>query len=264
MKRPALPWPVAELERQLAPVLPGIEVDVLASVDSTNSELMRRARAGQLAPTLLVAEAQSAGRGRLGRDWRGAARPGDALTCSLGLPLAPRNWSGLSLAVGLALAESLHPAIGLKWPNDLWWQGRKLAGVLVETAGAGVPGAPRSVVIGFGLNIAPLADEGLATPPAWLQQLLPEVDAPGALLRVAAPLARMLRAFEQSGFAPLAERYAARDVLAGQAVRLSDGSEGVALGVGGGGELLVQTGDGLRQVYSAEVSVRPLAPGAAA
>ena len=168
----------------------------------------------------------------------------------------------------MSLAESLHPRVAIKWPNDLWLDGtRKLCGILIETAssvGTGGAAGQRYCVIGAGMNIRPRANDGLATPPAWLQELLPGIDAPGALLRVAAPLARMLRAFEQSGFAPLAERYAARDVLAGQAVRLSDGSEGVALGVGGGGELLVQTGDGLRQVHSAEVSVRPLAPGAAA
>ncbi len=260
MNPPALTWPTDALRAQLAPLLPGVDVEVVASIDSTNSELMRRARAGGL-PCLLVAEAQSAGRGRLGRDWRGAGEPGGALTFSLGLPLAPPDWSGLSLAVGLALAESLHPDIRLKWPNDLWWQGRKLAGVLVETAGAGVAGAPRSVVIGVGLNIAPLAGEGLATPPAWLQALLPGIDAPGALLRIAAPLLRTVRAFEQTGFAPLAARFAARDALAGQAVRLSDGRQGVARGVGPGGELLLQTVDGLRPVHSAEVSVRPLPAG---
>ncbi|MGZ7242464.1 biotin--[acetyl-CoA-carboxylase] ligase, partial [Streptococcus pyogenes] len=75
-------------------------------VDSTNSELMRRARAGHVDPVLLVAEQQSAGRGRMGRSW--ASRAGDSLTFSLGLPLQPADWSGLSLAVGVAVAESLH------------------------------------------------------------------------------------------------------------------------------------------------------------
>ena len=69
---------------------------------------MRRARAGRTEPVLLVAEQQTAGRGRLGRGWHSGA--GDSLTFSLGLPLAPADWSGLSLAVGVSLAESLHPA----------------------------------------------------------------------------------------------------------------------------------------------------------
>ena len=259
MNRPALSWPVDALRGALAPLLPGLVVEVAGQIDSTNSELMRRARAGRAAPVLLVAEAQTAARGRLGRGWQGG-EVGGALSCSLGLPLAPRDWSGLSLAVGLAVAESLHPDIRLKWPNDLWWQGRKLAGILVETAGTGQPGTGRYAVIGIGVNIAPLPGEGFATPPAWLQELLPGIDAPATLARIAAPLVQTVRGFEQGGFAPLAERFAARDLLAGQAVRLSDGTEGVAQGVGPGGELRVHTPAGLREVHSAEVSVRPQAP----
>lgn len=260
-RAPVLPWPVAALAEALAPHLPGCGVEVVAEIDSTNSELMRRARAGHTAPVLLVAEAQTAGRGRMGRGWQGGnGEVGGALACSLGLPLAPRDWSGLSLAVGLALAEALHPDIRLKWPNDLWWQGRKLAGILIETAGTGGAQAARYAVVGVGLNVAPLGAAGFATPPAWLQALLPGVDAPGALARVAGPLAQALRRFEREGFASLAARFNARDALGGQAVRLSDGTEGMAHGVGPDGALQVQTPLGLREVTSAEVSVRPLPP----
>ena len=241
----------------MAPCFPGCAVEVLPEIDSTNSELMRRLRAGRTAPVLLVAETQTAARGRLGRAWQSGVA-GTALSCSLGLPLAPQDWSGLSLAVGLALAEALHPEIRIKWPNDLWWQGRKLAGILVETTGAGGAQAARHAVIGFGLNVLPLPGDGFSTPPAWLQALLPGIDAPGALMRVAGPLARALRVFEHEGFAPLAEHFNARDALAGQTVRLSDGVEGVALGVGPGGALWVRTAAGPREITSNEVSVRPL------
>lgn len=259
---PALDWPIGPLAEALAPWLPGVVVEAVAEIESTNTELMRRARAGQTQPTLLVAEQQSAGRGRLGRAWQsGAGQPGDALTASLALPLAPADWSGLSLAVGLALAESLHPDIGLKWPNDLWLRDRKLAGILIETAAApGVPAGARQVVIGFGINIAPLAAHGLNTPPAWLRERLPDITAPAALSRVAEPLLRTVRAFAQTGFAPLVARYAARDVLAGRAVRLSDGVEGLAHGVAANGALRVRTASGEREISSAEVSVRPQAP----
>ncbi|CAM5778722.1 biotin--[acetyl-CoA-carboxylase] ligase [Ottowia pentelensis] len=251
----ALIWPAADLRASLAAVLPGVTVEVCARIDSTNTELMRRARAGATTPALLVAEQQSAGRGRLGRPWQSGA-PGAALSFSLALPLAPRDWSGLSLAVGLAVAESLHPAIGLKWPNDLWWQDRKLAGILVETAVAPAQ-ATRQVVIGVGLNIAPRPGEGFSTPPAALQELLPGVDAPAALARLLAPLVQAVRCFEQDGFAPLAARFNARDVLARRPVRLSDGTEGLALGVGPSGALQVDTAAGRREISSAEVSVRP-------
>ena len=92
-------WPAEALWEAVSPLLPGFTVEILPELDSSNSELMRRARAGLTDPVLLVAEHQTAGRGRLGRAW--ASAPGDSLTFSLALPLAPADWSGLSLAVGV-------------------------------------------------------------------------------------------------------------------------------------------------------------------
>ncbi len=251
-------WPAEAIWEAVSPLLPGFTVEVLPQVDSTNTELMRRARAGRMEPVLLVAEAQTAGRGRLGRGWH--SQPGDSLTFSLGLPLAPADWSGLSLAVGVSVAESLHPDIALKWPNDLWLRERKLAGILIETASFG---AQRYAVIGIGINIAPLDPAraaGLSTPPAWLQELLPELDAPQALLRLAEPLVRTLLAFEALGFAPFQARFNARDALRDRAVDLSDGTQGTAHGVSENGALLVHTAAGMKSITSSEVSVRPLRP----
>ena len=267
-------WPAEALWEAVAPVLPGFTVEVLPEIDSTNSELMRRLKGlpgqpPQPEPTLLVAEQQSAGRGRLGRSWQ--SRRGDSLTFSLSLPLQPADWSGLSLAVGISVAESLEPPaagaprIGLKWPNDLWLstpQGeRKLAGILVETAlGDGV----RQVVIGVGVNIRPVpvppADPALATAvaPGGLQELDPGMDAAHALLRIVPALVQAVQAFEQFGFAPFQARFALRDVLCGRDVRLSDGTQGTAHGVTESGALLVHTAGGMREVTSSEVSVRPV------
>jgi len=249
-------WGAEALWEAVAPLLPGFTIEILPEVDSTNSELMRRARAGRAEPVLLVAEHQSAGRGRLGRAW--ASAPGDSLTFSLGLPLAPADWSGLSLAVGVSLAESLHPDLCLKWPNDLWLADRKLAGILIETASFGAGGAAaRQAVIGVGINIAPRPAGGLSTPPAALRELLPDIDAPGALSRVVPGLVRDVLAFAQAGFAPFHARFDARDALRGRAVTLSDGTSGTAAGVAGDGSLLVHTAAGLHAVGSSEVSVRP-------
>ena len=246
-------WPAEMIWEQVYPLLPDFTVEVLPEIDSSNSELMRRARAGQHEPTLLVAERQTAGRGRMGRVWQ--SQPGDSLTFSLSLPLAPQDWSGLSLAVGLSLAESLHPDVGLKWPNDLWFQDRKLGGILVEAASMG---GRSQVVVGVGLNIRPRSADGLNTPPAALTELLPELTAPAALARVAWPLIQTLKAFEGQGFAPLQSRFAARDVLQSRAVHTSDGQQGVSLGVGPGGALRLQTELGVQDIHSAEISVRPL------
>lgn len=261
-------WPSEAIWASVLPHLPGFTVEVLPQIDSTNSELMRRAKAGDQSPILLVAEHQSGGRGRMGRHWHsaGAGTPGQALgslTFSIGLPFNPLDWSGLSLAVGVSVADSLDPGrrldhgtgLGLKWPNDLLWQQRKLAGVLIETA---LMGPQRYAVVGVGLNVlAPLAPD-LQTPAAWLGELVPGLDAGGALLRIAAPLVQTLLAFEGLGFAPFQARFHARDALLDQTVRLSDGTTGVALGVTETGVLKVHTAQGLQAVASAEVSVQRL------
>ena len=292
-------WPAEAIWETVAPKLAGFTVEVLPEIGSTNTELMQRARTGRTEPLLLVAERQTAGRGRLGRQWHSLAEAGraadtlagggpdlPALTFSLGLALAPRDWSGLSLAVGLALAQALDPAgerISLTWPNALWVQGRKLAGILVETAAfpeparqldrpllphAGVPrreggegAAGRYTVVGVGINLAPPAAAGLSTPPAALREWWPQAQAGQVLGLVLPALVDALLAFEQEGFAPLQAPYAARDLLREQPLRLSDGTEGRGAGVDASGALLLDTAAGIQIVTSAEVSVRPLGGG---
>jgi BirA family biotin operon repressor/biotin-[acetyl-CoA-carboxylase] ligase len=252
-------WPAEAIWQAVEPLLPGFSVEILPELDSSNSELMRRARVGRCDPVLLLVERQTAGRGRLGRTWQSA--PGASLTFSLGLPLAPADWSGLSLAVGASVADSLDPAIRLKWPNDLWLQDRKLGGILIETASQ-VPaeGSRRYAVIGIGLNVAPRPAEGLSTPPAALRELLADIDAPTVLARLCEPLVRDLLLFERTGFRAFQARFAARDALCDRPVTLTDGTAGLARGVNEAGSLLVHTAAGLLAVSSSEVSVRPAAP----
>jgi BirA family biotin operon repressor/biotin-[acetyl-CoA-carboxylase] ligase len=245
-------WPCAAWTRELSEHLPDITVQVLPEIDSSNSELMRRARSGDVRPQLLVALTQTAGRGRMGRRW--LSGPGDALTFSLGLPLRLRDWSGLSLAVGLSAAQSLHPDIQLKWPNDLWWRQRKLAGILIETANVG---AQRYAVIGIGINLKARDADGLSTPPAWLQEALPGIDAAQTLSRVLLPLVQTLQRFEREGFAVFREEFNARDGLRDREVTLSEGTQGTARGVNETGALLVHTALGVQTIASSEVSVRP-------
>ena len=305
-------WPAEAIWEAVSPLLPGFTVEVLPTIDSTNTELMRRTRNGQCEPTLLVAEQQTAGRGRLGRVWQSGVEVSSAgppqaakaplggsaareaasvgalpsLMMSLGLPLAPKDWSGLSLAVGVSVAESLQPVlpplganqparVGLKWPNDLWLGGaagdRKLGGILVETASFVAPQAAqavapqtntstaRYVVVGIGINVLPRSPEGMSMPPGSLQEVEPGLDAPTALQRIVPPLVAMLQSFAGYGFAPMQPRFAARDVLQGRAVTLSDGHTGTAHGVGDDGALLVHTAGGMQAITSSEISVRPTA-----
>ena len=259
---PALQWPAEALWQAIEPLLPGFSVEILPELASTNTELMRRARLGRADPLLLVAERQTAGRGRLGRTWSShgegqAPEPHASLTFSLGLPLAPSDWSGLSLAVGLAVASSLHADVQLKWPNDLWVAGRKLGGILIETV---TVADVRYAVIGIGLNIRLPVEQDLRTPAAALRELLPEVNAAQALARMAMPVVQTVLRFASTGFAPLRKAYQSRDLLLGREVVCTDGTEGVACGVDEGGALMLQTAQGLQKISSAEVSVRPRAP----
>jgi len=301
-----LQWGAEALWQQLQPLLPGLSVEVVARAESTNAVLLDRARevggaldapitrpgeldngragdptplgrrGADVQPCLLVAEQQTRGRGRQGRDWVSSA--GASLTFSLALPLAPADWSGLSLAVGLALAEALEPLpplsdgsaaapapaprLKLKWPNDLWLvddpaasgRGRKLGGILIETVSVG---HRRMCVVGVGLNVLPQPVPDFPHGYASLQELQPGMVAPAVLACVAEPLVRALLAFQAQGFSPLVAAYARRDLLRGQAVTttLADVPSGVADGVDERGALRVLAG-GVHLVVGGEVSVR--------
>jgi BirA family biotin operon repressor/biotin-[acetyl-CoA-carboxylase] ligase len=209
----------------------------------------------------------------MGRQWH--SPPGSSLTFSLGLPLAPADWPGLSLAVGVSLAESLAQLSGadvrIKWPNDLWLGSGKLAGILIETAGTG---PSRFAVIGVGINLnepaaswrPPSGAQGAlpaampAVAPAWLAQAASAhapVGAPQVLGAVAGALVHDVLRFEREGWAAFAPRFAPRDVLRGRTVQLSDGRSGLACGLSAQAALRVQTPRGVEEVHSGEVSVRP-------
>lgn len=268
-----LDWRTDDLQRALRVMLPGLEVTAVAECPSTNTALLDEARAGQAGPHLRVAELQTAGRGRQGRPWAAAA--GASLTFSLRWPRVPQaGWGGLSLVVGLAVAHALDPdgdRLGLKWPNDVLLRdpagpppGRKLAGILVETVGLGT--AHGAVVIGIGVNVRPLQEDGLSTaasgvPPlpraAW-SEFHPDATAPQALQAIAPMLVQALARFEREGLTPFLADFARRDVLAGQVVHTTapDVPQGVATGVDTDGALRVQTPHGLLRLLAGDVSVR--------
>jgi BirA family transcriptional regulator, biotin operon repressor / biotin---[acetyl-CoA-carboxylase] ligase len=271
-------WGTQALWEALNPLLPGLSIEVVDRLPSTNQTLVDRLRdasrgareshgrglrSDDLRPTLLVAIEQTQGRGRLGRHWLSSADA--SLTFSLSLPLERADWSGLSLAVGVALACALDPVgpqIGLKWPNDLWLRqeggGRKLGGILIEAVGLG---EHRMAVIGVGLNVLPLH---LAEPVASLSEIDPQAAPPATLSRVMPALAQALQRFERGGFGAFEADYAGRDLLLGHPVVTTDGAcpKGDAIGVDADGALLVRDAHGVtHRITGGEVSVRP-APGA--
>lgn len=247
-----LKWPAEAIWQSLVADWPGFSIEILPEIDSSNTELMRRARQGCIDPILLIAEQQTAGKGRLGRTWLG--QRGQALTFSLGLPYQPQSWSGLSLAVGLSLAESLGPDIQLKWPNDLWRQQRKLGGILIEAA---TQAGQSYAVIGVGLNIQLPPSNDLRTTPAAVSEFWAGASAPLVLERVAKPLLSTLKEFEDHGFGPLQQRFHARDALRGLEVTTSDGIRGLCEGIDAQGALQLLTAHGRKAINSSEVSVRP-------
>jgi BirA family biotin operon repressor/biotin-[acetyl-CoA-carboxylase] ligase len=273
LRHARVPGHDARAEEVIALLDPVIEHVV--ETGSTNSDLLARVHAAQgagatsFAPCLLVAGRQTAGRGRHGRQWH--ATPGASLLCSLAWPCARADLSGLSLAVGVALADALEAAgaarrIGLKWPNDLWlvddWseaarrRGRKLAGILIETAPFG---AGRIAVVGVGLNVHAQAAFDASKGVASLDELHAAVTTASTLARIAPALVAALRRFDGNGFAPFADGFAARDLLRGLAL-VGTGAdahvEGTAAGVDANGALLLRTAVGTRTVDSGEWRLR--------
>lgn len=273
LRNARVPGHDARAEEVIAPLDPVIEHVV--ETGSTNSDLLARIHAGSsagaatFAPCLLVAERQSAGRGRHSRRWY--ATPGASLTFSLAWPLVRADLSGLSLAVGAALADALEaadaaPRIALKWPNDLWlvddWSeaarrsGRKLAGILIETAPLG---AGRVAVVGVGINVRAQTVRDASTGVASLDEIDAAATPASTLARVAPALVAALRRFDAEGFAPFAERFAARDLLRGLHVVGSGADElveGTAAGIAANGALLLRTSQGTRSVASGEWQLR--------
>ncbi|HEY0953131.1 MAG TPA: biotin--[acetyl-CoA-carboxylase] ligase [Roseateles sp.] len=229
----------------------------LAECGSTNTEALAHLRDGG-GPLIVSAGRQTAGRGRLGRAWQSDDA---SLTFSVALTLpAELDLSGLSLTIGCTVADALDPAgdrIRLKWPNDLFLDGAKLGGILIETIP--LPGERRGVVIGIGLNLRPLpadADRSaFASGHAALQTLDPAATAANTLDRLAPALRASLADFETLGFGPWQLAFSRRDLAAGRRVRVGAQS-GIARGVSTCGELLLDTDTGLAHISGGELSLR--------
>lgn len=251
-----LPWDA----EKLAQALPGWPVQVFEVLDSTQNECLSRARELPDRAVVLAAQ-QRHGRGRQGRVWQ--SPPGANLYLSM-LAHAPAGgrWpSCVTLALGIAAADALRELglaqVGLKWPNDLWVDGRKLGGILVEVAPS------NAIVAGIGLNVClpGAVRQAIGQPCIDLHELgcrpEPEMLAAGLVEH----WSRMLDLLVARGWSAVAPRWSRYDLLAGQALCVDAGNEGLIEGIGGGideqGGLRVQCGDHWRVFSSVQVSVRP-------
>jgi BirA family biotin operon repressor/biotin-[acetyl-CoA-carboxylase] ligase len=244
-------------------------IETVWRLDSTNAALLERTDLPAGRADVLLAEYQTAGRGRLGRAW--IAPPGGAICLSIGWVFTqlPRDLAALGLAVGVcalrALQRHARAPIGLKWPNDLLIDGRKLGGILIEMRAEA--GGPTYVVIGVGINVA-LGEQlkkqiaATGTEPA---DLVAAGADPVPRNSIAAHLTEEIVAglltFEEQGLRPFLEEWERADALRGRPVNVQAGAErvgGIARGIDIGGALLLETPTtGLRKFVSGEVSVRP-------
>jgi BirA family biotin operon repressor/biotin-[acetyl-CoA-carboxylase] ligase len=254
-----------ELADDRKPHLHGLEL--LFEVGSTNTRLLGIAPPPPSTADVCLAELQHAGRGRLGRRW--IAPFGGGIAMSLGWTCSDvvRTLPALSLGVGVAVSRGLARAgavrIALKWPNDIWFEDRKLGGVLIELRAEA--GGPAHVVIGVGINVS--------LPP----EARSEIEASGVAVAAATdackePVSRnmlagaildellsMLLQYERFGFAAFRDAWTALDGLNGRPAQVMVGQSvvsGIARGVDADGALLLETEDRMQRFVSGEASLR--------
>ena len=269
-----LPVVAEPLDRKKIQALldPGIrervrQLDTVWTVGSTNTLLLERANPPVGSSEVLLAEYQTAGRGRRGRNW--VAPPGGSICMSLSWMFreVPRDLGALGLVVGVCALRALSRlGVGqarLKWPNDLLVDDRKLGGILIELRAESA--GPACVVIGIGLNVAlgaPLLEKIAATGLAPIDLAASGLKDPSRNA-VAAGLinsfVRGLLEFERDGLKPFVREWMAADALRGRPVSVTAdnaSTKGVARGIDLDGALLVETPQGLLRFISGDVSVR--------
>ena len=252
------------------PAAHGIALDIVAETGSTNADLLARAAATTAQsvvpltqPTLLWAQSQTAGKGRAGRTWHSSVDATLTFSLAWRFALPPQGLTGLPLAVGVAVAQTLAAAgidVRLKWPNDILRNGSKLAGILIETAPDKRAGSGIWAVIGIGINLA--QSDALTT---RIGQSVADAGELGAdrerlMADLLTALADALTLFAQQGFAAFVDAWNARDAFAGTEVNIVDQGnilqQGIACGVDRSGCLQLDTVHGRQAIAAGDVSLR--------
>ena len=254
----------AEIRRHYEPARLAPEIVHRDVVDSTNRLAAELARKGAAEGTAVVAEQQSAGRGRLGRSWVSPAGVNLYLSVVLRPVLPPTEVPRLTLVAAVALAEAVGDTVDLppeiKWPNDLLIGGRKVAGILTELEAEA--DRVRFVVLGIGVNLNARAAD---FPPELRRKASSLLLASGRRVDRAAFAGRLLtrldRAYDRlmtRGFAALRPDYERFHVLPGRRVVVEGNPrvEGVVLGIDDDGALRIETAEGVVRVVAGEVTLR--------
>ena len=265
-----LAWPIEPLSESAirhdidAAVLSRVgDLRVAWQIGSTNTSLLDAAANGADDISVLVAETQTDGRGRRGRQWRSPLGGNVYFSLLRRFDGGMGSLAGLSIVAGIAVVHALRECgisdLGLKWPNDILVDGKKLAGILVELGGEFL--GPCFAVIGIGINVRLPADADIDQPHVDLSTLCGG-NPPSRNQIIGRLISRLIAstdAFAEKGFAAFEKEYASFDVLAHAPVHLQTPSgvrEGVAEGVDSRGALRVRQGDCLTTYDSAEVTVR--------
>jgi len=241
------------------------QIEVMGVVDSTNVRAMEKAQLGKKG-YVCTAEQQTAGKGRRGRKWASPYGSNLYLSVLWEFDGGASSLEGLSLAVGVAVVDALAKAgvddVQLKWPNDVLYQRRKMAGVLLEVTGDAE--GPCQVVIGIGLNVKMPESASTSIDQPWVDVTsITEGDSRRSLLLALLlnELMPLLERFGAQGFGAFRQRWQDLDVYSGQEVVLKYGQEtihGVAESVDDTGAILLRTAEGLRSFNGGEVSLRPV------
>ncbi|WP_410012676.1 bifunctional biotin--[acetyl-CoA-carboxylase] ligase/biotin operon repressor BirA [Sodalis sp. C49] len=251
-------------EGKILSLLPRGGVTVLPVIDSTNQYLMERTavlRSGDAC----VAEYQMAGRGRRGRQWVSPFGANLYLSLYWRLEQGPAAAIGLSLVIGIIMAEVLHELgareVRVKWPNDLYLHDRKLAGILVEISGKA--GDAAHLVIGAGINLAmretaePVINQGWIN----LQEAGIQIDRNALAAKLINGLRLALPIFERDGFAAFVTRWQALDNFYHRPVKLLIGEreiKGISRGIDAQGALLLEQDGKVKAYLGGEISLRGL------
>jgi BirA family biotin operon repressor/biotin-[acetyl-CoA-carboxylase] ligase len=234
------------------------------TLDSTNSWLMKQGATGEVSGAVCLAEQQQAGRGRHGRQWVSPFARNIYFSILWRLDMAPMQVAGLSLAAAIGVLRVLHQMncrqAGLKWPNDILWQGRKLAGLLLEVTGES--SGPSQVVIGVGLNTS-LGEEGASIDQPWVDlSSIPDVEGVSRndiAARLISQMIQIKETYQQEGLSAFIDEWQRHDLMLGKTVEIRSASQchyGEHLGIDASGAIRLQTESGPRLFHAGEVSLR--------
>ena len=260
----SLPDPIQLLDEQLikSQIAKG-SVAVLPVIDSTNQYLLERLDSLQSGDAC-IAEYQQAGRGRRGRQWFSPFGANLYLSMYWRLEQGPAAAMGLSLVIGIVIAEALQQLgaqdVRVKWPNDLYLQDRKLAGILVELTGK--TGDAAQIVMGAGINLAMRGAEAAQINQGWinLQEAGITIDRNDLAAKLINSLREALPLFERDGLAPFTERWKTLDNFINRPVKLLIGEreiQGIARGIDKQGGLLLEQDGEIKSWVGGEISLRP-------